>query len=187
MYEQAHINLAEVLRSSQGAHHVGWVSPSKSASMMHISTQLRYLHTEAPGVWLGSGKADLWEDTFYLNPVNNEAMYTKCVAPTQCPGKWGKPMELLDMCSGFPLPHSPHSRWVGRHQTKLTMVIREEVRTAAAQTLTHLGFKLTHPRDLGASRGLATDRGAWKTCPFTYIHTWPVSLCAHWCWSVKCL
>ena len=50
------------------------------------------------------------------------------------------------------------------------MVIREEVRTAAAQTLTYLGFKLTHPRDLGASRGLATDRGAWKTCPFTYIY-----------------
>ena len=51
---------------------------------------------------------------------------------------------------------------VGRYQTGLITVIKEELHTAADQNLTYRALKLTNPRDLDMLRRLATNRGAWE-------------------------
>ena len=51
---------------------------------------------------------------------------------------------------------------IGRHQTGLMTVIREELCTAAAQNATYQDLKLTSLTDLEMLRRLATNRGAWE-------------------------
>ena len=58
---------------------------------------------------------------------------------------------------------------VGRHQTGLMTVIKEELHMAAAQNFTYQDLKLTNLRDLDMLRGLAANRGAWEDVNH-YIH-----------------
>ena len=51
---------------------------------------------------------------------------------------------------------------VGRHQTGLMTVIKEELQMAAAQNFTYRDLKLTNLRDLDMLRRLAANRGAWE-------------------------
>lgn len=91
------------------------------------------------------------------------------------------PLPLLKSLWTFMLCHPNSQEWrVSWKTPDQTGDGDGEVRTAAAQTLSYLDLKLTHPRDLGALRGLATDRGAWKTCPFK-TPIWPLSLTVTLC------
>ena len=113
----------------------------------------------------------------YSNHISNRALYIKCDSqplswdvrqarwnllghvlrlPPQSP-----PQAALDLYI-MPPKVSRMKGQVGRHQTGLMTVIKEELHTAATQNFTYRDLKLTNLRDLDMLRRPATNRGAWE-------------------------
>ena len=55
-------------------------------------------------------------------------------------------------------PDSQDEREVGRHQTRLMSMIKEELTKATSQNITYCDLKQTHPNDLESLISLVTDR-----------------------------
>ena len=183
---QARINLAQLsMRKLQGMWGTSRVNLAFKVRLYNAYIRPILLYNS--GTW---GLTKFWSDkldathrrhlrrlvqVFYPNCISNGALYTKCdTHPLSWDvrlARWhllGHMLRLpplspaqaaLDLYIMPPKLSGMKGR-VGRHQTGLMTVIRNELCTAAAQNTTYRNLKLSSPRDLDMLRRLATDRGA---------------------------
>ena len=119
---------------------------------------------------------------FYPNHISNRTLYTKCdshpISWDVRQARWnllGHVFRLPPESIGeaaldlyvMPSKFLGMKGQVGRHQTGLMTVIKEELHTAVEQTW-HTDTLNWPSRDLDMLRRLATNRGAWETWPITY-------------------
>ena len=185
---QARINLAQL--SMRKLQSMGGASKMNLAFKVRLyNAYIRPILLYNSGTW---GLAKFWTDkldathrrhlrrlavVFYPNHISNRTLYTTYASH---PISWDVRQARWNL-SGHVLWLSPQSPAqaaldlyvmppkfsgmkgrVGRHQTGLMTVFKEELHMTAEQNLTYRDLKLTNPRDLDILRRLATNRGAWE-------------------------